>query len=68
MSHLDGRKSTLIKQQTEITKRELSVQEQQTTKRPFVEPEISSPVDVLEATAFFQGIVGGTDVTGDLSG
>jgi hypothetical protein len=66
MSHLDGRKSTLIKQQTEMTKRELSVQEQQTTKRPFVEPEISSPVDVLEATAFFQGVVGGTDVTGDL--
>lgn len=58
----------MIKQQTEMTKRELSVQEQQTTKRPFVEPEISSPVDVLEATAFFQGVVGGTDVTGDLSG
>ena len=56
----------MIKQQTEMTKRELSVQEQQTTKRPFVEPEISSPVDVLEATAFFQGVVGGTDVTGDL--
>ena len=51
----------MIKQQTEITKRELSVQEEQTTKRPFVEPEISSPVDVLEATAFFQGVVGGTD-------
>ena len=58
----------MIKQQTEMTKRELSVQEEQTTKRPFVEPEISSPVDVLEATAFFQGVVGGTDVTGDLSG
>lgn len=58
----------MITQQTEITKRELSVQEQQTTKRPFVEPEISSPVDVLEATAFFQGVVGGTDVTGDLGG
>ena len=54
-------------QKSEITKRELSVQEQQTTKRPFVEPEISSPVDVLEATAFFQGTIGGTDVTGDLS-
>ena len=56
----------MIKQQTEMTKRELSVQEQETTKRPFVEPEISSPVDVLEATAFFQGVIGGTDVTGDL--
>jgi hypothetical protein len=40
----------------------------QTTKRPFVEPEISSPVDVLEATAFFQVIVGGTDVGPDISG
>jgi len=24
-------------------------------KRKFIEPEISSPVDVLEATTFFQG-------------
>ena len=23
-------------------------------KKPFVEPEVSSPVDVLEATTFFQ--------------
>ena len=68
MSHLDGRKSTLITQQTETNKRELSMQERQTTKRAFVEPEISSPVDVLEATAFFQGIVGGTDVGADLGG
>ena len=56
----------MITQQIEITKRELSMQERETTKRAFVEPEISSPVDVLEATAFFQGVVGGTDVTGDL--
>ncbi len=52
----------------EITKRELSLQEGQTTKRPFVEPAISSAVDVLEATAFFQGIVGGTDVGPDIAG
>lgn len=51
-------------QQTEINNRELSVQE--TTKRPFIEPEISSPVDVLEATAFFQQTVGGTDTPPDL--
>src|SRR5882672_3413517 len=63
MSHLDGRISTLTTQQTETTRRELSVQE---TKKAFIEPEISSPVDVLEATAFFQVIVGPTDVTGDL--
>ena len=53
-------------QQTEINSRDLSVQE--TTKRPFIEPEISSPVDVLEATAFFQVIVGNSDVTPDISG
>jgi len=41
---------------------------QETTKRPFIEPEISSPVDVLEATAFFQVIVGNSDVTPDISG
>jgi hypothetical protein len=34
----------------------------ETAKRLFVEPEISDPVDVLEATAFFQVIVGDSDV------
>lgn len=48
-------------QQTETT---LSVQE---TKKAFVEPEMSSPVDVLEATTFFQVTVGSTDVTGDFT-
>ena len=38
-----------------------------TKKRPFVEPEISDPVDVFETTAFFQGVTGGTDVTGDIT-
>ena len=62
MSHLDGRNRTLITQQTETNKRELSPQEgQATAKRLFVEPEISEPVNVLEATAFFQIITGGTD-------
>lgn len=67
MSHLDGRISTLTTQQSEITKRELSVQERQSTKRPFIEPEISSPVDVLEATAFFQVTVGNSDVSPDFT-
>ena len=31
----------------------------ETGKRGFVEPEISVPVDVLEATTFFQGITSG---------
>ncbi len=51
-------------QNTDQTIRTLSVDEP--TKKLFVEPEISGPVDVLEATAFFQAIVGGTDVAGDL--
>ncbi len=31
----------------------------ETGKRGFVEPEISVPVDVLEATTFFQGVTSG---------
>jgi hypothetical protein len=29
-------------------------------KKPFVEPEVSFPVDVLEATTFFVGVDSGT--------
>ena len=57
----------MIKQQIENNEHELRVQAGQATKRPFIEPEISSPVDVLEATAFFQGTTGNTDVTGDFT-
>ena len=32
-----------------------------TAKKRFVEPEVSGPVDVLEATNFFQAVVGTTD-------
>ena len=33
------------------------------TRKPFVEPTISSPVDVLEATTFFQAVEsGGTGI------
>ena len=32
---------------------------EQTVKRKFVEPEISQPVDVLEATTFFQALDSG---------
>ncbi len=44
----------MITQQTETTKRELVPQEQATARKLFVEPEIAGPVNVLEATAFFQ--------------
>lgn len=30
------------------------------SKKPFVEPEISVPIDVLEATTFFQSVDSGT--------
>ena len=29
-------------------------------KKPFIEPELSAAVDVLEATTFFQGVTSGT--------
>lgn len=53
---------------TDQTKRELRADDGLSAKRPFIEPEISEPVSVLEATAFFQVIVGGTDVSPDISG
>ena len=30
-----------------------------TSKKEFIEPEVSTPVDVLEATTFFQSITSG---------
>ena len=41
----------------------------ETPKKTFVEPSISSPVDVLEATTFFQSVEsGGTGLTGKKPG
>ena len=37
----------------------------QIVKKEFVEPKVSEPVDVLEATAFFQVIVPGPAGGGD---
>lgn len=37
-----------------------AIDEGPTTKKIFVEPEITGPIDVLEATAFF---VGGSAIT-----
>jgi hypothetical protein len=34
-------------------------QKEPSTKRQFIEPEISQPVDVLEATTFFQSVESG---------
>lgn len=55
----------MTKHNQETTTVEANLNE--TAKRSFVEPEISGPVDVLEATAFFQGITGGTDVGPDIT-
>ena len=49
-------------QKTDQTRQDrLNMEERQATKRPFVEPEVSGPIDVLEATAFFVVFTGGTD-------
>lgn len=47
--------------QNEIIKEELAVNTNESTedKKVFVEPAISVPVDVLEATTFFQAATSG---------
>lgn len=45
------------------------MQEQAKTKRPFVEPVVSAPVDVLDATTFFQAVSGTTNIPpGNITG
>jgi len=44
-----------LKNHVEVTNPELNPN----GKKPFVEPEISAAVDVLEATTFFQGLTSG---------
>ena len=50
---------------TELTPTQPNDGEAESTKKPFVEPAVSVPQDVLEATNFFQGSAssggGGTD-------
>ena len=36
------------------------VETQVASRKPFIEPEITVPVDVLEATTFFQSVTSGT--------
>lgn len=43
---------------TELTSAQPNDGETESTKKPFVEPVVSVPQDVLEATAFFQGSAG----------
>jgi len=52
---------TLSKENHEVTTAHESQASALTAKKRFVEPEVSGPVDVLEATNFFQAVVGTTD-------
>lgn len=50
-------------QSAEIRPQETAVSQAAPAKKTFVEPRISSPVDVLEATTFFQTVdSGGTGI------
>ena len=55
---LGGGRETLAKQ-NEIINEELVTGEISESKKTFVEPAISAPVDVLEATTFFQAATSG---------
>lgn len=53
---MNTKNSNPVNEQLEQIERSESTLAQPTQeKRPFVEPVVSVPVDVLEATAFFQG-------------
>jgi hypothetical protein len=52
----------LAKQSESLTNNQVEStinEEVSATKKPFVEPELSAAVDVLEATTFFQGVSSG---------
>lgn len=49
-----------------IQTNQTALEDHPVTKKPFVEPEISNGDDILEATAFFQVLTGGTDVPPDI--
>ena len=44
---------------TEQTGAIVKLEEVVLTKKPFIEPELSTPIDVLEATTFFQAASSG---------
>jgi len=48
--------NSFLSQDNPVTQTDSAVKQDplQTSKKQFVEPEISMPVDVLEATTFFQ--------------
>lgn len=48
------KQNDIIKEESAGTQNESSINEVKEGKKAFVEPAISVPVDVLEATTFFQ--------------
>lgn len=53
---MNTKNSNSVSEQLEqIERNESALSQPVQEKKPFVEPVVSVPVDVLEATAFFQG-------------
>ena len=55
-----GRKLVLEKQEQPKESQSVDSFENTVAKKPFVEPEVSVPVDVLEATTFQQPLTSGS--------
>ena len=53
------KQNEILKEENAILQTEGSGKEPSDRKKPFVEPAISVPVDVLEATTFFQAASSG---------
>jgi hypothetical protein len=56
------RRLTLANQSEFLTEKQVEstmTEEVSATKKPFIEPELSAAVDVLEATTFFQAATSG---------
>lgn len=55
MSRQENNPVTEISAQQSQHEGAIPAQEHDSARKPFVEPAVSVPLDVLEATAFFQG-------------
>jgi hypothetical protein len=54
-----AKQNEMLKPEQAVTHSEMAQSGETNGKRLFVEPEISVPVDVLEATTFFQATTSG---------
>jgi hypothetical protein len=55
-----AKQNEIMKPEQAVTRSEIAQNGETNGKRLFVEPEISVPVDVLEATTFFQATTSGS--------